>query len=176
MQKGFKFDLEFHTPWKILTAILMQVSLVAARKSSSDNATTQPGRPEVLSPRYYDSEDAASLGFRTTGVSTPTKFSSSLSVSDGGREANGTLTTVSNLMKEFEQRRQNFDDEVKALNEVKPGQSANMNSIEEIRKLKHRFEGWKKQYKVRLRETKAKLQKASEAEKSRKTWWGKLIN
>ncbi|XP_061367190.1 myosin-2-like isoform X2 [Gastrolobium bilobum] len=128
----------------------LQVSLVAAKKSlASEDTAIQP----------VDSEDATSMGSRTPG-----------------RQSNGALTTVSNLMKEFEQRRLNFDDEVKALNEVKPGQSANVNYVEEIRNLKHRFEGWKKQYKVRLRETKAKLQKLgnSEMEKSRRTWWGKL--
>ncbi|KAK2355177.1 P-loop containing nucleoside triphosphate hydrolase superfamily protein [Trifolium repens] len=150
----------------------LQISLVAARKShASENGTVQPVRHDLVSPRYYDSEHATSMESRTTDGSTPMKLSSSFSVSDAGRQANGTLTTVSNLMKEFEQRRQTFNDEVKALNEVKPGQSANTNSAEELRKLKQRFEGWKKQYKVRLRETKARL---SENEKSRWTWWGKL--
>ncbi|KAK2408469.1 P-loop containing nucleoside triphosphate hydrolase superfamily protein [Trifolium repens] len=150
----------------------LQMSLVAARKShASENGTVQPVRHDLVSPRYYDSEHATSMESRTTDGSTPMKLSGSFSLSDAGRQANGTLTTVSNLMKEFEQRRQTFNDEVKALNEVKPGQSANTNSAEELRKLKQRFEGWKKQYKVRLRETKARL---SENEKSRWTWWGKL--
>ncbi|XP_025643809.1 myosin-2 isoform X1 [Arachis hypogaea] len=155
----------------------LQMSLVAARKSlASDSGNTQPTRNEVLSPRYYGSEDAT-LGSRTA-VNTPIKFSSNFAVSDGGREANGirergTSGTLSSLMKEFDQRRQNFDDEVKALNDVKPGNSTTTNSIEEFRKLKQSFEGWKKQYKVRLRETKAKLH---EADKSRRTWWGKLKN
>ncbi|XP_058747335.1 myosin-2-like isoform X3 [Vicia villosa] len=150
----------------------LQSSLVSARKSlASENGTVQPVRHELVSPRYYDSEDASSMGSRTTSGSTPMLLSGSFSVSDAGRQANGTLTTVSNLMKEFEQQRQTFNDEVKALNEIKPGQSANTSSADELRKLKQRFEGWKKQYKVRLRETKARL---SESEKSRRTWWGKL--
>ncbi|CAK8561329.1 unnamed protein product [Lathyrus sativus] len=150
----------------------LQSSLVAARKSlASGNGTVQPVRHDLVLPRHYDSEDASSMGFRTTSGSTPMKLSGSFSVSDAGKQANGTLTTVSNLMKEFEQQRQTFNDEVKALNEIKPGQSANTNSADELRKLKQRFEGWKKQYKVRLQETKARL---SESEKSRRTWWGKL--
>ncbi|CAI8606982.1 unnamed protein product [Vicia faba] len=150
----------------------LQSSLVAARKSlASENGTVQPVRHDLVSPRYYDSEDASSMGSRTTSGSTPMMLSGSFSVPDAGKQANGTLTTVSNLMKEFEQRRQTFNDEVKALNEIKPGQSANTSSADELRKLKQRFEGWKKQYKVRLRETKARL---SESEKSRRTWWGKL--
>ena len=83
------------------------------------------------------------------------------------------MTSVSNLMKEFEQRRHTFDDDARALVEVKTGQSANTNSVEELRKLKHSFEGWKKEYKARLRETKARLHK-SEMDKSRRRWWGKL--
>ncbi|KAL2327728.1 hypothetical protein Fmac_021155 [Flemingia macrophylla] len=151
----------------------LQMSLVAARKSlAPENAAVQPVRRDFVLPHGYDSEDATSMGSRTPGGSTP-KFSGSLSVSDAGRQVNGTLTTVGNLMKEFEQQRHNFDDEVKALNEVKPGQAANTNSVEELRKLKQKFEGWKKQYKVRLRDTKAKLYK-SDTEKSRRTWWGKL--
>ncbi|KAK7405181.1 hypothetical protein VNO78_06380 [Psophocarpus tetragonolobus] len=150
----------------------LQMSLVAARKSlAPENAAVQPVRHDFGVPRGYDSEDAASMGSRTPG-STP-MLSGSLSASDAGRQANGTLTTVGNLMKEFEQRRHTFDDEVKALSDIKPGQSANTNSVEELRKLKQRFEGWKNQYKVRLREAKARLSK-SDAEKSRRSWWGKL--
>ncbi|BBH01849.1 myosin 2 [Prunus dulcis] len=54
--------------------------------------------------------------------------------------------------------------------EVKPGHSGvNMNPEEELRKLKHRFESWKKEYKARLRETKTKVHKLwhSEEEKRR---------
>ncbi|XP_028807595.1 myosin-2 isoform X2 [Neltuma alba] len=158
----------------------LQVSLAAARKSlASDNTTAYPGRQEVMSPRYNDSEDFNSLISRTPGGSTPIKFSSSLSVSDSGapgREVNGTLSAVSNLMREFEQRRQTFDYDARALLDVKAGQSAIMNPDEELRKLKHRFEGWKKEYKFRLRETKARLHKVgnSEGERSRRRWWGKL--
>ncbi|XP_057453771.1 myosin-2-like [Lotus japonicus] len=155
----------------------LQMSLVAAKKSlASENGTVQPVRSDPLSPRGYDSEDTTSMGSRTTGGNTPLMLSGSLSVSDPRRQANGTLTTVSSLMREFDQQRHTFDDEVKALTEVKPGQSVNTNSIEELRKLKRTFEGWKKQYKVRLRETKARLHKLgnSESERSRRTWWGKL--
>ncbi|XP_019453619.1 PREDICTED: myosin-2-like isoform X2 [Lupinus angustifolius] len=152
----------------------LQISLVAARKSlASENGNVQTTRCDVVSPHYYDSEDATSVGSQLTCASTPMKISGGLSVSDGGRLANVNFTTVSNLMMEFEQQTQNFDDEVKVLNEVKPGQSANLNNIQELRKLKQRFEGWKKQYKVRLHDTKARLHK-SEADKSRRTWWGKL--
>ncbi|RZB77043.1 myosin-2-like isoform X2 [Glycine soja] len=155
----------------------LQMSLAAARKSlASENASGQIARRDVASPFGYDSEDATSVGSRTPrtpGASTPLKYSSSLTEAGAGRDANGTLTSVSNLMKEFEQRRHTFDDDARALVEVKAGQSANTNSVEELRKLKHSFEGWKKEYKARLRETKARLHK-SEMDKSRRRWWGKL--
>ena len=156
----------------------MQMSLAAARKSlAAEHSAAPPGRHDnVLSPRGYDSEDAPSMGSRTPGGSTPIKFSCNLSDAGAGREPNGTLTAVNNLIKEFEHQRQTFDDDAKALVGIKSGQSANVNPDEEFRRLKHRFEGWKKEYKIRLRETKARLHKLgnSEAERSRRKWWGKF--
>ncbi|GAV85356.1 LOW QUALITY PROTEIN: Myosin_head domain-containing protein [Cephalotus follicularis] len=151
----------------------LQMSLSAARKSlANDNNAGQPGRLDTsASPRYYDSEETMSMGSRTPGGSTPFKFSNA----GVGRETNGSLNAVSNLIKEFEQRRQSFDDDSKDLVEVKIGQSApSMNPDEELRKLKLRFQTWKKEYKVRLRETKARIHKLPEYEKSRRKWWGKL--
>ncbi|KAM1101126.1 hypothetical protein ACFX13_007651 [Malus domestica] len=139
----------------------MQTSLAAARKSlASDNTAGQPGRLGSVSSPRYDSEEATSMGFNGAGL-----------------EANGSSNAVSGLVKEFEQRRQTFDDDAKALVEVKPGQSAaNMNPEEDLRKLKHRFESWKKEYKARLRETKTKLHKIwhSEEEKRQRKWWAKI--
>lgn len=157
----------------------LQMSLAAARSSlASENANGQPSRLDVASPSpfCYDSEDATSMGSRTPrtpGCSTPLKYSSSLSEVKAMRDGNGSL---GNLMKEFEQRSQTFDEDARALVEVRTtGQSANPNSIDDLRKLKHRFEGWKKEYKMRLKETKARLKlRNSEMEKSRRRWWGKL--
>ncbi|KAI9070663.1 hypothetical protein K1719_047376 [Acacia pycnantha] len=135
----------------------LQVSLAAARKSlASDNNTAYPGRQEALSPRYNDSEDFNSVMSRTPGGSTPINQQS-----DEGTSS---------------RERQTFDCDARALLDAKSGQSAIMNPDEEFRKLKHRFEGWKKEYKYRLRETKARLHKVgnSEGEKSRRRWWGKL--
>ncbi|XP_022139435.1 myosin-2 [Momordica charantia] len=146
----------------------LQVSLAAAKKTiAAENAP----------PHYYDSEDT-SMGSRTHGGTTPMKVSG---VSEGGagREMNGTVAAVNNLVKEFEQKRTTFDDDAKALAEAKSGQAqtgANVNPDEEYRKVKVRFEAWKKEYKARLRETKAKVHKNghSEVEKLRRKWWGKL--
>lgn len=155
------------------------MSLAAARKSLGvDHHTVgQHGRLDAAtSPRYYDSEDATSMGSRTPGASTPLKYTNSVHDVGVGRDTNGTLSAVSNLVKEFEQQRQAFDNDAKAIVDVKSGQSAsNVNSDAELRKLKARFEMWKKEYKVRLRDTKAKLNKLghSEAERSRRKWWGR---
>ncbi|KAK7401855.1 hypothetical protein VNO78_13680 [Psophocarpus tetragonolobus] len=152
----------------------LQMSLAAARKSlASENASSQLAGRDAATPFEYESEDATSIGSRTPCVGTPLKYSSSLSEIGAGRDVNGTLASVSNLMKEFEQRRHTFDDDARALVEVRTGQSANTNSIEELRKVKHRFEGWKKEYKARLRETKVRLHK-SELDKGRRRWWEKL--
>lgn len=157
----------------------LQMSLAAARKSLGvDHHTVgQHGRLDAAtSPRYYDSEDATSMGSRTPGASTPLKYTNNVHDGGVGRDTNGTLSAVSNLVKEFEQQRQAFDNDAKALVDVKSGQSAsNVNSDTELRKLKARFEMWKKEYKLRLRDTKAKLHKLghSEAERSRRKWWGR---
>ena len=133
----------------------MQVSLAAAKKSlGADHTAVQPaGRLDGLtSPRYYDSEDTMSGGARTPGG-----------------EANGGLNSVGHLAKEFENRKQIFDEDAKAIVEVKSGQ----NPGEEYRRLKHRFEAWKKDYKARLREAKSRLQKHGhlEGEKRNRKWW-----
>ncbi|KAK2984719.1 hypothetical protein RJ640_004544 [Escallonia rubra] len=151
----------------------LQMSLAAAKKSvASDNTTGQPGRFEGSpSPLYYDSEDTTSMGTQTPGGTTPIKFANA----GAGRETNGALNAVSQLVKEFEVRKQNFDDEAKAIVEVRTGQSPSTNPDEELRRLKHRFETWKKEYKIRLREAKAKVHKLghSEADKCHRKWWGK---
>ncbi|CAI9088594.1 OLC1v1022970C1 [Oldenlandia corymbosa var. corymbosa] len=156
--------------------VSLQMSLAAAKKSlGADQAAIQPARLEGLtSPRYYDSEDTMSGGTRTPGGNTPVKFGNNgLDVGTGGRETNSGLNSVGHLVKEFEHRKQTFDDDVKAIVEVKSGES----SYEELRRLKLMFETWKKDYKTRLREAKAKakLNKLGHADGEKKTrkWWGK---
>lgn len=155
------------------------MSLAAAKKTlAADNVACPPGRVDVGNspPHYYDSEDTTSLGSRTPGGTTPIKVSG-ISEAGAGREGNGTLVAVNNLVKEFEQRRNAFDDDAKALVEAKSGQAgANLNPDEEYRKIKVRFEAWKKEYKARLRETKTKVHKHGhfEVDKIRRKWWGKL--
>ncbi|XP_022632669.1 myosin-2 isoform X4 [Vigna radiata var. radiata] len=154
----------------------LQTSLASARKSlASENANNQHARRDVSSPLPYDSEDAISMGSRTPSASTPLKYSASISESALGRDGHGALASVGHLAREFDHRRQTFDYDARNLVELRAGQSANTNSVEELRKLKHRFEVWKKDYKVRLKETKARLQKVGNSEMDkRRRWWGKL--
>ncbi|XP_031266663.1 myosin-2-like [Pistacia vera] len=152
----------------------LQMSLAAARKSlAADNTVGEAGRETSSSPHFYDSEDATSMGSRTPGGTTPVKYSNA-NADGAGRGSNGGLTAVNNLVKEFEQRKQTFDDDAKALVEVKTTVPLpNVHPDAELRKLKSRFEAWKKDYKTRLRETKVRLHKVANSE-VRRTWWGKL--
>ncbi|XP_015082009.1 myosin-2-like isoform X2 [Solanum pennellii] len=154
----------------------LQVSLAAARNSLTAAETT--GRPGKLegspSPQYYDSDDATSMD--TPAGRTPVSFSNNSLGVVANREVNGGLSLISHLAMEFEQRKQNFDNEAMAIVHLKPGQLQSTNNpADEYRRLKHRFEEWKKEYKVRLKETKSKLHKLvhSKAGKSRRKWWGK---
>ncbi|KAJ4976160.1 hypothetical protein NE237_001266 [Protea cynaroides] len=156
----------------------LQMSLAAAKKSvASDDISGQPGRPDALPfCHYYDSEDT-SLGTHTPGGSTLAKFTNHTSDFIPGRGSNGGLTGVNHLLKEFQLRKQVFEDDAGSLVGVKSGQSASsLNPDDELRKLKLRFETWKKEFKIRLRETRVTLHKLgnSEADKSRKKWWGSM--
>ncbi|CAH8363757.1 unnamed protein product [Eruca vesicaria subsp. sativa] len=155
----------------------LQMSLAAARKSlaTENNPVQAGGRQDAsMSPFGYDSEDTMSNG-TTPGVRTPTtKFSNGNTPELRIRELNGSLNAVNHLAREFDQRRLNFDEDAKAIVEVKGGPQATPNGQQqpedEFRRLKLRFETWKKDYKARLRETKARLH--SDKGRHRK-WWGK---
>ncbi|CAL5341893.1 unnamed protein product [Camellia sinensis] len=168
---------EYETKMKSMEAMWqkemmsLQVNLDAVKRSlATDNTAIQPGRVDgFASPHYYDSEETMSMGAQTTGGNTPIKVSHTGRDVGAGREINGGLNAVGHLVKEFEQRKQDFDEEAKAIAVVKSG-----HPIDELRKLKLRFETWKKEYKSRLRETKARLLKRHpEVEKSLRNWWGK---
>ncbi|KAL4309084.1 hypothetical protein GQ457_01G005030 [Hibiscus cannabinus] len=140
----------------------LQTSLASARKSlAADSTAGQLGRADMVSPRHYDSEDNVSMGSRTPV---------------GGRE-NGSLNAVGNLLKEFDQRKQAFDDDAKSLAETRTAVPAsNVSPDDELRRLKRRFETWKREFKMRLKETKARLHKRGrqESDRTRRKWWEKL--
>ncbi|KAL4293442.1 hypothetical protein AHAS_Ahas18G0128500 [Arachis hypogaea] len=153
--------------------VSLQMSLAAARKSLA-SASGQHAKHDVVAQFGSDSEDTASMESRTPrtpGVSTPLKYSCSLSELGAVREVNGCANSVSSLTREFEQQRHVFDEEAKAMLE---GQNGNMKCYAEYKKLKRRFEGWKKEYKIRLKEIKAKLHRNPEMDRGRRKWWGKL--
>ncbi|XP_020095409.1 myosin-1 [Ananas comosus] len=156
----------------------LQLSLAVAKKSlASDNLPTQQhGKTDDASPinHYYESEDTMSVDFRTP-ESTPMKEPNSSERGVMRTPDDGAHSAVSYLVKEFEHRKQVFEDDAGFLVAVKSGQvGLDISPDEELRKLKARFAAWKKEYKGRLRETKAALHKLnSHEEKTRKRWWGK---
>ncbi|RYR43785.1 hypothetical protein Ahy_A08g040186 [Arachis hypogaea] len=153
--------------------VSLQMSLAAARKSLA-SASGQHAKHDALAQYGSDSEDTTSMESRTPrtpGVSTPLKYSCSLSELGAVREVNSCANSVSSLAREFEQQRHVFDEEAKAMLE---GQNGNMKCYAEYKKLKRRFEGWKKEYKIRLKEIKAKVHRNPEMDRGRRKWWGKL--
>ncbi|KAL9256534.1 Myosin-2-like protein [Drosera capensis] len=155
-----------------------QVSLAAAKKSLATETTQGlPSRPDACPSPYYASDDNLSTGSRTPGRSTPLNLSNSASDAGTGREPNGGLNVVNHLVKEFEQRRQVFDHDAKAIVEIQSGPlNPSASADGELRRLKHRFEAWKKEYKVRLRDTKVIVHKLEhpDTDSRRRKWWGLL--
>ncbi|VAH44871.1 unnamed protein product [Triticum turgidum subsp. durum] len=156
---------------------LCHLSLVAAKKSlAADDMVTRAARTDTTPTHaQYDSEDTMSTGTHTP-EGTELKYQNhnpEPRVVTGNSDRR--INAVNHLAKEFEDRRQVFDDDAGFLVAVKSGQiGSNMNPDDELRKLKDRFATWKKDYKSRLKETKVNLQKVgSHDEKSRKRWWGK---
>ncbi|XP_042040544.1 myosin-2-like isoform X2 [Salvia splendens] len=148
----------------------LQMSLAAAKKSLIAENAINPARrlDGAQSPPFYESEDM-SMGTQTPGGSTPMRYAN-----NGIDDTNGSLNPVSHLTKEFEDRRRAFDEEALAVVEVKSDQSP-IHAVEEFRRLRQRFEAWKRDYKARLKEAKGKVYKLgrSDAEKHRRNWWGK---
>jgi myosin-5 len=180
----------------------LQLSLAAAKKSL---ANEEPGgvtrQDESLNLRIsvsrhratrhilpheeddFEWDDSTTLGTKSPDMSvTPRKYPPhghpDYQANRGELDAGRSL--VGHLVKEFDQRTQVFNDDSDFLVEVKSGQTeANLNPDEELRKLKLRFDIWKKDFKVRLRETKTVLQKLGNMEpvdKNKKKWWSKRAN
>ncbi|KAL9257724.1 Myosin-1-like protein [Drosera capensis] len=98
---------------------------------------------------------------------------------NGVRSMSASLSIINRLADEFEQRRQVFGDDAEFLVEVKSGQAdASLDPDREFGRLKQQFESWKKDYAMRLRETKTILDKLDSEDrtppdKARKKWWGR---
>eukprot|EP01018_Ginkgo_biloba_P021923 Gb_03454 [translate_table: standard] len=179
----------------------LQLSLATAKKTlaADEPGVQQAKQDDVLSTQAnvsrhrsarhilphddddFDWDDSTSVGTKTPDYNlTPHKlpYPSDIGLA---RELDAGRSVVGHLVKEFEHRTQVFNDDSEFLVEVKSGQTeANLNPEEELRKLKQRFDLWKKDFKVRLRETKGILQKLgnvdSFVEKTKKKWWGKRSN
>ncbi|CAA7392349.1 unnamed protein product [Spirodela intermedia] len=158
--------------------ISLQVSLAAARRSlTTDDAASQPEKVDASpGPHLYDSEDTISIDTRTP-EGTPPKISRPSNTRQLPSDSNGISSAVPHLTREFEQKKQDFEDDARCLVEVKSRQAdGGVSPTEELRKLKLQFVAWKKEYKAKLHETKVALQKHvnPETEKaSKRTWWGK---
>ncbi|KAL8153801.1 hypothetical protein V2J09_011561 [Rumex salicifolius] len=125
-------------------------------------------------------DDSARNSDVSVNASDDREFSCGTPNGSGSRPMTASLSVISRLAEEFEQRRQVFGDDAKFLVEVKSGQvdAATLNPDRELRRLKLMFEAWKKDYGARLRETKVVLNKinseersSSSGEKARKKWW-----
>ncbi|XP_062187269.1 myosin-1-like isoform X2 [Phragmites australis] len=154
----------------------LQLSLVAAKSLTSDDVATRAARIDAVPTHaQYNSEDTLSTGTHTHEVTElrHQNYNPESKVSAGNSDRR--VNAVNHLAKEFEDRRQVFEDDAGFLVAVKSGQvGSNMNPDEELRKLKDRFATWKKDYKSRLRETKVNLLKVGTYdERSWKRWWGK---
>ncbi|XP_017247595.1 myosin-2 [Daucus carota subsp. sativus] len=148
--------------WQKQTTSL-QMSLDAVKKSLlSDNASDQPGRRDGSPLQLCSDSEDTSLETQTPSGSTPTKSRNPVL---GTEPTHQYVNAISKLVKEFEERSKNFDDEAQAINEVNSRQSTSTNPDEELRALKQKFDTWKKEYNARLRETKGKLHKHPEVER-----------
>ncbi|XP_064942329.1 myosin-2-like [Musa acuminata AAA Group] len=152
---------------KQLTAL--QMSFTAGRKSIvPEEMTKQPGWPDASQTNhYYEAEDDESVGAQTpegTLAKLP-NASDAMQVRNNDTACNAVIQ----LIKEFDQQRQVFDTDAGLLIEVKSGA---INPYEELRNLKSHFASWKKDYKMRLRDTKTALLKLVNPEKrTYKRWW-----
>lgn len=153
--------LQFKYNLLLSNQLHMQVNLAAAQKSIAAGDT-------VKQPLKFEGAMSAEAQMPEE---TPIKHHVTESTVADGRN-----NVVHHLTKEFEQQKQVFEDDACVLSEVNSGQLGSVaKSIEELRNLTIRYEAWKKEYKVHLRDAKASLLKLgkSEGEKSRRRWWYK---
>lgn len=153
----------------------LQISLAEAKRSIAANEKLQNQQAShnstPINNRYCDSEDT-SQEFQTPDT-TPAKqtrtYAALLLVNSNNNNNNGPQSAVNDMVKEFENKTKEFDDEARTIVEVKPG-----NPDEEVHRLKLRFKKWKRDYKNKLREMKAELHKhgsAADSLKIRRKWW-----
>lgn len=193
----------------------LQLSLAAAKKSLAtdeflpqtpgkhDNGRISAGKHRHSTKRQLlpsDDEEFDWDDVATNGMKSPDDFTNKYLVTGSGNGASrgdveAARSVVSHLTREYDHRTQVFNDDVDFLIEVKSGLTeANLNPEEELRKLKVRFDTWRRDFKARLRETRLVLNKLcsldsaekdgdrmlcaldsleKEGDRTRKKWWGK---
>ncbi|XAR67526.1 Myosin ATPase [Bertholletia excelsa] len=148
----------------------LQVSLDELKKSlAADNTAGETLLNQSPLAPDYDHEDILNSRAQTCGGNTEVKVSNPGRDFEAGKENSEGSNMVGFLLMDLEHGKQNFDGEVKAIAELRL-----RHPYEALRKLKLRFNTWKRDYKARLRETKVKLQKLgySEMEKCHQKWCG----
>jgi myosin-5 len=164
----------------------LQLSLAAAKRSlASDDHLVRTPRKDNIKRQLLPPDDE-DFDWDDATTKSPDQFTNKylLTGSEYGPtrgDVEAARSVVSHLMREYDHRTQVFNDDADFLIEVKSGVTeANLNPEEELRKLKVRFDVWKKDFKARLRETKVVLNKLctmdsaeKEKDRTRKTWWGK---
>ena len=113
---------------------MVQKSLVAAKKSLGEGDSRGDG-----------------LGSISLGTQTLVEY-------------NGGGVVADHLSKELDQKTHDFDDDAKTIIGQQQQQMPYLKQMEKFKKVKDRFEIWKKEYKNRLKETRAKLVKGVNGE------------
>ncbi|PHT89984.1 hypothetical protein T459_05097 [Capsicum annuum] len=129
--------MEIPNAGNISILLLKQASLVAAKNSLGAGDTTgRSGKlKDFLSSHYYDSDDVTSMD--TPAGHAPVRFSRHSFGVRSNKEVNGGVSLLSHLTMKFEQRKQNFDNEIMAIINLYPGRLHSTNPADEYRRLKH---------------------------------------
>ncbi|EPS70501.1 hypothetical protein M569_04240, partial [Genlisea aurea] len=80
-------------------------------------------------------------------------------------EPSSSSSPVCALVKEFERKKENFEKDALAVVETKAA-AVGSSPLEELRRVKQRFESWKKEYKLRLREVKGRLKRMGQQQQN----------
>ncbi|XP_019196973.1 PREDICTED: myosin-2-like isoform X2 [Ipomoea nil] len=111
------------------------------------------------------------------GISSPTGSASMKSSnydSDTESIRDGSLIAVSQLVNEFELKRQKFEDDAANIVHLKAMQPHSASPEAELKRLKRQFTEWKQDYNARLKDARANLHKLEHSKDRRqKGWWGK---
>ncbi|CAK9176792.1 unnamed protein product [Ilex paraguariensis] len=142
----------------------IQMNLAAAKNGLAAESRIGQVRKVHVSPEHHNhnADNTLSMGSQGAGERCPVNFSDL-------PHSNGRLNSISHLIL---QHKNALDGTNLGANSEQI--ASTMGTNDELQHLKLRFKAWKKDYKFRLRETKATLQKLShsETEKGRKKWWG----